>query len=153
MKIITINAKEYTLEYTMEASLYKEGIEELTRYMMKMDPSTLESPESIISSIADLPHTVLTMFYAGLLEYHSDEIKTEKHAKNLLKDYFAEHKEDETGNFYGMMGIIFDCMRDDGFFNQLGLTQMLATEEAPNEKVAKMPQDHKKKQASKAGNK
>ena len=153
MKIITINAKEYTLEYTMEASLYKEGIEELTRYMMKMDPSTLESPESIISSIADLPHTVLTMFYAGLLEYHSDEIKTEKHAKNLLKEYFAEHKEDETGNFYGMMGIIFDCMRDDGFFNQLGLTQMLATEEAPNEKVAKMPQDHKKKQASKAGNK
>lgn len=153
MKIITINSKEYTLEYTMEASLYKEGIEELTRYMMKMDPSTLESPESIISSIADLPHTVLTMFYAGLLEYHSDEIKTEKHAKNLLKDYFAEHKEDETGNFYGMMGIIFDCMRDDGFFNQLGLTQMLATEEAPNEKVAKMPQDHKKKQASKAGNK
>ena len=153
MKIITINSKEYTLEYTMEASLYKEGIEELTRYMMKMDPSTLESPESIISSIADLPHTVLTMFYAGLLEYHSDEIKTEKHAKNLLKEYFAEHKEDETGNFYGMMGIIFDCMRDDGFFNQLGLTQMLATEEAPNEKVAKMPQDHKKKQASKAGNK
>lgn len=153
MKIITINAKEYTLEYTMEASLYKEGIEELTRYMMKMDPSTLESPESIISSIADLPHTVLTMFYAGLLEYHSDEIKTEKHAKNLLKEYFAEHKEDETGNFYGMMGIIFDCMRDDGFFNQLGLTQMLATEEVPNEKVAKMPQDHKKKQASKAGNK
>lgn len=153
MKIITINAKEYTLEYTMEASLYKEGIEELTRYMMKMDPSTLESPETIISSIADLPHTVLTMFYAGLLEYHSDEIKTEKHAKNLLKEYFAEHKEDETGNFYGMMGIIFDCMRDDGFFNQLGLTQMLATEEAPNEKVAKMPQDHKKKQASKAGNK
>ena len=153
MKIITINAKEYTLEYTMEASLYKEGIEELTRYMMKMDPSTLESPESIISSIADLPHTVLTMFYAGLLEYHSDEIKTEKHAKNLLKDYFAEHKEDETGNFYGMMGIIFDCMRDDGFFNQLGLTQMLATEEVPNEKVAKMPQDHKKKQASKAGSK
>lgn len=153
MKIITINSKEYTLEYTMEASLYKEGIEELTRYMMKMDPSTLESPESIISSIADLPHTVLTMFYAGLLEYHSDEIKTEKHAKNLLKDYFAEHKEDETGNFYGMMGIIFDCMRDDGFFNQLGLTQMLATEEDPNEKVTKMPQDHKKKQASKAGNK
>lgn len=153
MKIITINAKEYTLEYTMEASLYKEGIEELTRYMMKMDPSTLESPESIISSIADLPHTVLTMFYAGLLEYHSDEIKTEKHAKNLLKEYFAEHKEDETGNFYGMMGIIFDCMRDDGFFNQLGLTQMLATEEVPNEKVAKIPQDHKKKQANKAGNK
>lgn len=153
MKIITINAKEYTLEYTMEASLYKEGIEELTRYMMKMDPSTLESPESIISSIADFPHTVLTMFYAGLLEYHSDEIKTEKHAKNLLKEYFAENKEDETGNFYGMMGIIFDCMRDDGFFNQLGLTQMLATEEVPNEKVAKMPQDHKKKQASKAGNK
>ena len=153
MKIITINSKEYTIEYTMEASLYKEGIEELTRYMMRMDPSMLESPETIISSIADLPHTVLTMFYAGLLEYHSDEIKTEKHAKNLLKEYFAEHKEDETGNFYGMMGIIFDCMRDDGFFNQLGLTQMLATEEAPNEKVAKMPQDHKKKQASKAGNK
>lgn len=153
MKIITINAKEYTLEYTMEASLYKEGIEELTRYMMKMDSNMVESPELIISSIADLPHTVLTMFYAGLLEYHSDEIKTEKHAKNLLKEYFAEHKEDETGNFYGMMGIIFDCMRDDGFFNQLGLTQMLTTEEVPNEKVEKMPQDHKKKQTSKAGNK
>lgn len=151
MKIITINSKEYTLEYTMEASLYKDGIEELTRYMMRMDPSMLETPEAVISSIADLPHAVLKMFYAGLLEYHSEEVKSEKDAKKLLKEYFAEHKEDETGNFYGMMGIVFECMKDDGFFNQLGLTQMLATEEVPNEKVTKIPQDHKRK--TKAGEK
>jgi hypothetical protein len=152
MKIIAINSKEYTLEYTMEASLYKDGIEELTRYMMRMDPSMLETPEAVISSIADLPHAVLKMFYAGLLEYHSEEVKSEKDAKKLLKEYFAEHKEDETGNFYGMMGIVFECMKDDGFFNQLGLTQMLAEEE-PTEKVTKIPQDHKKKQTTKAGDK
>ena len=152
MKIITINSKEYTLEYTIEASLYKEGVEALTRYMMQMDPSMLESPEAVISSIADLPRTVLRMFYAGLLEYHSEEVKAEKDAKMLLKEYFTEHKDDETGNFYGMMTVIFECMKDDGFFNQLGLTQMLAEPEA-TEKVTKITQDHKRNQVSKAGDK
>lgn len=151
MKIININGRGYTLEYTMEASLYKEGIEELTGYIMRMDPSMLESPKEVIESISNLPHAVLKMFYAGLLEYHSEEVKTEKDAKALLKEYFAEHKEDETGNFYGMMGVIFECMRDDGFFKQLGLTQMLTAEEEPKDKVTKIPQDHKRK--TKAGEK
>ena len=99
MKIINVNSKEYILEYTMEASLYRDCVEKTTGYMMKTsDKDRMASLEGIISSIGDLPQTALTMFYAGLMEHQSDEIKTEKEAKALLKQYFAEHKEEETGN-------------------------------------------------------
>ena len=156
MKIINVNSKEYILEYTMEASLYRDCVEKTTGYMMKTsDKDRMASLEGIISSIGDLPQTALTMFYAGLMEHQSDEIKTEKEAKALLKQYFAEHKEEETGNFFGMMMLMIECMMDDGFFKQIGLEQML---EAPEKevqagKVTKIPQDHKKKQATKAGEK
>ena len=102
--------------------------------------------EMHIKNFSDLPRRVLTLFYAGLLEHHGAEgdgrVMSKKAAKKLLSDYFREHKDEETGNFYGMMNLIITQMGEDGFFELAGLNNMFKTADKKN---PKQPQDHKKK--------
>lgn len=149
-KILTIGEKEYKLEFTIEASLYKDCTEKVTGFMA--DIATMEDKKNIrdaISAMTDIPQTTLTMFYAGLMEHHGEDgdqsVMSLKDAKKLIKQYFKEHEEDETGNFYGVMQILLEQMGEDGFFKQIGLEQMAVQ---TTEKTVKTPQDYKKKQAN-----
>lgn len=151
MKTISIDGKEYTLEFTIEAALYNECTEKVVNLMSSMNEAKdNESTKELITSMSDIPQTTLTMFYAGLLEHHGEDgdgtVLNKKDAKRLIKKYFEEHKEDETGNFYGVMEILIDVMDDDDFFNQIGLNQLAGE----TEKHPKTPQDHKRKQTVKA---
>ena len=144
MKTITINCKQYLFEFSIEASLYSEVTEKVTSLMFALDEAgDADDIQKMVSSLADVPKTSLTMFYAGLLEHHSHEIRSIEDAKKLVKEYFAEDKEQ---NFYTLMQDMIECMHDDGFFKQIGLEQMMAV---PTEKEVKTPQDHKKKTTAK----
>ena len=148
MKVLNIGGKDYTFEFTMEASLYNECTEKVTNLLMSIsEAGKKEDVKAMIMSMSDIPQTTLTMFYAGLLEHHGAEgdqsVPDKKAAKELIKKYFEEHKEDETGNFYGVMGLMIEVMTDDDFFKQLGLEQMVKN--AQTEKKPKAPQDHKMK--------
>lgn len=148
MKVINIDGKEYTVEFTIEASLYNECTEKVTGLMYSIgEAQDKEDIKKMITSMSDIPQTTLTMFYAGLMEHHGEDgdgsVKTKKDAKRLIKKYFEEHKEDETGNFYGVMEMLIGVMGDDGFFKQIGLEQ---AGNAQQTKAVKTPQDHKKKQ-------
>lgn len=130
MKTIKIADKEYTLEYTIEASLYNDCTEKITNLLCNIAQSgDKEELKGMFSSMTDIPHTTLTMFYAGLIEHHGKSgdgtVLSVDDAKSLIKIYFNEHKDDETGNFFGMMNFIIDIMADDGFFKHIGLTQMI----------------------------
>lgn len=146
MKIINIGGKDYKFEFTIEASLYNECTTKVTELMFALgEAEGKEDVKELISTLSDIPQTTLTMFYAGLLENHGEDgdnsILSKKDAKKLIKVYFDEHKEDETGNFYGVMQLMIECMADDDFFKQIGLTQTAQQ----SEKVTKIPQDHKRK--------
>lgn len=150
MKTISIGGKDYTIEFTIEASLYNECTEKTVSLMSSMNEAKdNESTKELITSMSDIPQTTLTMFYAGLLEHHGEDgdgtVTSKKDAKRLIKKYFEEHKEDETGNFYGVMEMLIDVMADDDFFSQIGLNQLAGE----TEKQPKAPQDHKKKQTAK----
>lgn len=146
-KTLNIGGKDYKIEYTMEAALCNECVEETINLLVEMGAASSENNiKRILKNMADMPHVTLTMFYAGLLEYHSDTVKTITDAKALLKQYMAENKDSDTGNFYGFMGILLNQMAEDGFFKQIGLEQMAKSVET--EKKAKAPQDHKKKIAA-----
>jgi hypothetical protein len=143
MKIINIGNKDYKFEFTIEASLYNECTEKITNLLFSIEESqSKEDIKQLLSGLSDIPQTTLTMFYAGLLEHHGEEgdgtILTKKDAKALIKQYIDEHKEDDKGNFYEIMNEMIAIMEEDGFFNQIGLTQAA-------ENQAKIPQDHKKK--------
>ena len=88
------------------------------------------------------------MFYAGLLENHGPRgdrsVMELGKAIELIKTYFDEHKTDGKGNFYEVLVELMQVMGDDGFFEMIGLENVLnGISEAPK-KAPKTPQDHKK---------
>ena len=145
MKELKIGNKLYKVEYTIEASLCNECTEKVTNLMAGFAVSeTEDAKKQLISTIADIPQTTLSMFYAGLLEHHGEEadntIRSKEDAKKLLKQYLSESK----SSFYELMGILIEEMERDGFFDLIGLTRIVKEAQT---KEPKMPQDHKKKNA------
>lgn len=135
---LTIENKEYQIEYTFEASLCSECtqkvVELMTGLSMNADENASEEERKkavseMISNMTNVPDITLTMFYAGLLEHHGIDgdgsIPDKKAAKALLKKYLAEHKEDGSGNAFDLMNLLMEQMGKDDFFRQIGLTQMM----------------------------
>ena len=129
MKKIKIGDKEYTFEFTIEASLFNECTEKLTNFITDINEAQNKNDlKQVFASISDIPQTALTMFYAGLLEHHGEDgdgtVLSKKDAKKLIKEYFAENKDNEKSDFYSILTEMFECMNDDGFFEIVGLTKM-----------------------------
>lgn len=154
-KVLKIGGKDYRLEYSIEASLYADCVESIADILGSTtaedneNKSEKEQMKEMISGIANIPKTTLTIFYAGLMEAHGKhtdgdgvvpDILT---AKNLVKQYISEHKDDDTGNFCGILTICLEQMEEDGFFKLIGLEGVVDVAEV--EKTPKIPQDHKKK--------
>lgn len=162
---IDVSGKTYEIEYTFEAAHYRNCVQTAWNYfsgasMMKDVALTeLDSSETanrvmtlnnIIGSMADVPDMVITFLYAGLLEHHNDEVKSERDARAIYKQFTKEHPEDERSMEIGMMDAIRQQMEDDGFFKRIGLQDVIdnmrgETEMKPK-KLPKTPQDHKKNQ-------
>ncbi len=164
-KILPIGGKDYKLEYTVEASLYGDctealidffgkafgtsNAEELTEGMSEEQKIAVRQAllKNSISGISNLPQTALTVFYAGLLEHHGPEgdgkVTTKAEAKELVRQYFEDHKDDGTGNFFDLMFICVEQMGEDVFFDKTGLSKVLGAGQTA-QKSLKRPQDHKK---------
>lgn len=143
--ILKIGDKEYKLEFSFEASMYSDCVSSVMKILSGMSES---DAESVISSMADLPKTAVTLLYAGLLEHHGYEgdraVPDKRTAKALAKQWILEQGEE--GNFYALMKLCIDQMGEDGFFKLTGLEDMMSPTEDEEEKpVPKTPQDHKKK--------
>ena len=145
MKVIKIGNKEYKFEFTIEASLYGECTEALTAFLANFEVANGNLKE-LLKNISNLPQTALTLFYAGLLEYHGEDgdgtVTTKNDAKNLIKQYLEDNKDTENGDFYAIMTLMLEVMEEDGFFKRTGLNRLL---EAGMQNTPKKPQDHKKK--------
>ena len=149
MRVLKIGNEEYKFQFDIEASLYSECTEKVTSILLGMSSAnTKEEKREFIASMSNIPQTTLHMFHAGLLENHNVSLSD---SKRLISQYIKEHKEDETGSFYGVMEMLIEDMGKDGFFELIGLDKMMAkAEDQTTQKTAKMPQDHKKKQTAKA---
>lgn len=136
---LNIREKEYILEYTFEAVASEDCIQKTLDMF-----SILENNEIAIGEkMSTLPNTVISLFYAGLLENHADEVKDERVARQLLKEYMKENKDDENATFYGVLMQIVEQMGIDGFFKQIGLGK------TSPKKEPKTPQDRKRKTTKK----
>ena len=150
MRILQIGKEEYKFQFDIEASLYSECTERLASIMVGLSSAeTMDEKREVISSLANIPQTALHIFHAGLLENHNVTLSD---SKKLIAQYIKEHKEDETGSFYGVMEMLIEDMANDGFFELIGLDKMFQkienqTREIVNaKKTIKAPQDHKKRQ-------
>lgn len=134
---IKIGDRVLKLEFTFEAALYEECVEKVMNLFGGMaEAQDTKDSREMIKEIAAMPGTVITMFYAGLLEHNP--VNAQEDAKALLKQYFKENPDAKDASFYGMATSLIAQMEKDGFFKQIGLM----TEEAGNQ--PKTPQDHKK---------
>lgn len=127
-RLIKIGNEEYKLEYSVEASLYCECVESITNLMFTA--STSENIRDMIKEISNLPNTTLTLFYAGLMEHHGvdagdGKVPNIKVAKELAVQYFKEHKEDGTGNWFELMNMCMEQVGEDSFFDLIGIHQMM----------------------------
>lgn len=138
MKTLKIGDKEYILEFSFEAACHKQLINKMFKLMSGSylgrsgltgadDETKAERASALIDGVADMysdiPDTVITAFYAGLLE--NNAVLNEKEASKLLKQYFKENPDDESATFPGMFELIKECMQDDGFFKRTGLDKMI----------------------------
>ena len=146
-KVLTIGGEDYKLEFSIEASLYHECIEKITSLMLSIDSGqTANDIKQMLSGICDVPNTSVTCFYAGLLEHHGTEegdgripnfATAKKLAAKLLRD-----EDSEVDNWYDLLTLCIEQMREDGFFDLIGLSEMFGAEK---KKKPKVPQDHQKK--------
>ena len=126
-KLLNIGSKEYKLEYSIEASLYDECVKSVMNTLLATSGGVDKTPEEMISGMANIPNTALTVFYAGLLQYHGDNpdadgsVPNLATAKKLAAQFIQEHKDDEQGNFYGIFAMCLEQMEEDGFFKLTGL--------------------------------
>lgn len=151
-KVLTIGGKDYRLEYNIEASLYKDGVDrlinflsgafgasgeaEITKGLSKEDKTKvrIELMNALREEVINLPDTALTLFYAGLLEYHGADgdgtILSKKDAKSLVKQLFEEQPEDGICDFASLLSTCLDQMGEDGFFKKTGMERVVGQNEA-----------------------
>lgn len=153
-KILTIGGQDYKLEYTVEASLYEEGIERLIGFLGKTSVSFdeeelkgLPKEEQIeirkryvmenLSGVSNIPSLALSVFYAGLMEHHGASgdktVRSKDDAKELVRQYFDDHKNDGTDNFYDILLICMEQMGEDNFFKRTGLEKVMEQAAKNNE--------------------
>ena len=161
---ITVNGKEYILEYTFEAAENQKCVDAMTdifggAMMTKIDDSKSEALQirDFLMTISDLPRMAMDMFYAGLLENHGEdgdgEIMSRLDAKRLYKKFCKENPEHAMSiSYYGLITVISEQMEKDGFFKRTGLSDILESMNKAiqeTEKETKKPADRKRKQPTK----
>lgn len=171
-KVLNIGSKDYKLEYTIEASLYEDCVEtmmnlfgsvavasnpeEATKGLEGENKARVE--EGIVSSLKSqtfgLPKIALTLFYAGLMEHHGNgrygdgTVLSKEDAKQVIYQYFDEHKEDGTDTFADVLSICVNQMMEDDFFRRTGLEKLL-TQSVENGKKNRAQRRAEKKTSEK----
>lgn len=136
MKQITIGGKEYTFKFSVAASLYDDCIKSILDGFVtggKLEASAKNEDidttiNEVLSTFANIPQKAITMFYAGLLENHEDEIKSIKDARELIRKYIEENKDENgklTKSFYDILSEMMEIMYEDNFFELIGLDKMV----------------------------
>lgn len=149
-KVLNIGNKDYKLEYTVEAALYKDGVDRLIDFIgglggAQSEPEITKDLDSesktkvrvqivnnLKSEITNLPNTALELFYMGLLQHHGEDgdgtVLDIKSAKRLVTQYFAEQDTAENGinDFAALLSVCMNQMGEDGFFKRTGLEKIMA---------------------------
>lgn len=167
-KVLKIGDKDYKLEYTIEASLYDEGIDTTLKFisaagMPKEEDLEKYTPEqqaeirkqvvdNIIKSMTNLPKTAMDLFYMGLLEHHGSgkyadhTIKSKDDVKDLIRVYFADHTDDGTGTFYDILSSVWSNGRRR-FFQTDGLEKMMSNAQKKDESSEPVPVNREQRRA------
>lgn len=147
-RVLKIEGEEYKLEFSVEASLYNDCVQKVTGLMLDVATGQNDADlKQILSAFADVPNAAITCFFAGLLEHHGSEadgrVPNIKAAKKLAVSLIRDKENSDVNNWYDLFTLCATQMGEDGFFELIGLGEMLGTEK---KRPMPVPQDHKRKQ-------
>lgn len=157
MKKITIGGSEYTLEYTLGASLYDECVVSVSKLITALiraereadsenGEQDMEFVTTMISTLGGAPRVAVTVLYAGLLDHHGTGEYAGRNSDGRVPDWETAKwlawewlsAADDFGkqrSWFSLIRLCTDCMTDDGFFQKIGLEDLFSpgsqtTEEA-----------------------
>lgn len=141
-KILKIGSDDYKFEFSIEASLYGDCIEKITGLMFNVEMGQgVDTRQYLLSGIADIPSTAATCFYAGLLEHHGTESGDGKvpnlNAAKRLVVKLLKDEESEYENWYDILNLCMEQMGEDGFFDLVGLGDLLGSQRSNTKKTTK----------------
>ena len=160
MKTITVDGKEYKLEFGFDAVEVGDLVQKMfevksgiyiARSAQDGNNIAVAMLDGTSEMLATIPKICVLAIYAGCLEHNPVSMDE---AKALLKKYMKQEKKSCTDVYNE---VLMPCMEDDGFFVMSGIEKMIDTinhemENAEQEQTPKeVPQDHKK--SSKASTK
>ena len=147
MKTLTIGGKEFVLEFSFEAAQHKECVNKIFKMIsgsylgeqgLANDPNDKTGMARALvngtsSMFSEIPDSVITAFYAGLME--NNPVLNKVEAKKLLKAYFKENP--DHASFFDAYEMIRECMEEDGFFKLTGLDSVQAAMNRAEEEMQK----------------
>lgn len=154
MKKFTVDGTEYKLEYSFEAALDNDCVQNMFNmltgaYVYKSLPGEevtqnqglVAAVEGFSRMFADTPKVCVSAFSAGLKENHPDLTKEE--AKDLMKRYMKNKK----FGFNDLFNDLVECMEKDGFFKLTNLDEAIkrltAGQEEKSEENGQTEEDQK----------
>lgn len=155
MKTITVNGKEYKLEFDFAAAEVGELVQKMFEmksglYIARSAQAGNNVGVAILDGtgemLATVPRICILAIYAGCLEHNPVSMDE---AKALLKKYMKQEKK----SFKDVYNeVIHPCMEDDGFFMTSGIDKAVDSmnqvvenaEQETEEETKVVPQDHKK---------
>lgn len=144
MKTITVDGKEYKLEFGFDAVEVGDIIQKMFEvksgmYVIRsaqagndLAVATLDGTSQLLATI---PKICVLAIYAGCLEHNPVSMDE---AKTLLKKYMKQEKKSCTDVYNE---IIYPCMEDDGFFSMSGIDKMIDSMNQITEEMEKIMQD------------
>lgn len=154
MKTITVDGKEYKLEFGFDAVEVGELVQKMfevksgiyiARSAQEGNNIAVAMLDGTSEMLATIPKICVLAIYAGCLEHNPVSMDE---AKALLKKYMKQEKKSCTDVYNE---VLMPCMEDDGFFVMSGIEKMIETmnqameqEENAEQTTKVVPQDHKK---------
>ena len=144
MKRITIGGKEYTIKFSVAASLYSDCTKTILDGFVnagKVEASkdVNYALDELLSTMSNLPQKTLTLFYAGLLEYHGRRgdkaVMSMDDAEDLIANYLFESEGNKS--FSDVFSELMETMVEDNFFDLIGLNKMITETTEPKKRGRK----------------
>lgn len=134
-KIIRIGGNDYKMEFTIEASLYQDFVEKLSKYVLDFSSLMAEydiqgkgiksqkdlikmSSEAVksmfLTQTTQTPYLAMVGFYAGLMEHQH---LSQEEGKKLYIQYLQEYNKKPAE----VLAEIMEKVQEDNFFQMIGL--------------------------------
>lgn len=130
-----IGGKEYTFEFSIEATLYDEVTTSIMSAFVSAgmaqndakDGKVEDAMNTILKSMADIPQRSLKLFYAGLLEHHGANGDKSVMSLNDAKPIITQYMRESGLSLYEIMQEMTELMASDNFFSMIGWEKMMET--------------------------